>query len=110
MEKFPNLVSMEIDPPAPPEESEIATPAYPVYPCGMSVCFEEQQLEKLDVDTDDWEVGDVFRADVAFKITSKSENESTDGKRRRVEAQIIAMQGEEEEEAPAKRVVRSPYE
>lgn len=93
------MVSMECDAPEPIEVGgKPETPAYPLYPYGLSISMDEKVLDKLNVDFDDWEVGDVFLLKNLVKITSKSENESTDGKRCRVEMQIIAISGQIDDE------------
>lgn len=70
--------------------------AQPTYPWGLSGCLADDQLEKLGLELP--EVGDLLDARIMMKITSVSQNETTEGKRSRVEYQIIMMAVEDEDE------------
>ena len=70
----------------------------PVYPYGLSICLCGPELEKLNVDYSDWSVGDEFHLKALAKITSISEHETESGKNCRVELQIVALRGHDEEE------------
>lgn len=91
------MVSMEIEP---EERSETGimpeTCPQPLYPYGLTLCFNDQVLDKLKVDTSDWSVGDVFHLFAFARITSISENETTDGSKKRIELQITDLSGEDE--------------
>lgn len=99
MEKLSHMVSMECEPPEPIEAASegLSAPAMPIYPYGLAISLTQDELEKLDVDYSEWGVGDLFHLHAMAKITSISESESTDGKRCRVEMQIIALAGEDED-------------
>lgn len=71
----------------------------PRYPYGLSICIGHNELEKLGVDYSDWNVGDHFHLECLAKITSISENETEGGKNCRVELQIVALKGQDEEES-----------
>ena len=69
----------------------------PIYPYGLSICLTQNELEKLEVDYSDWQVGDLFHLMAMAKITSISEHETEGGKNCRVEMQIVALSGENED-------------
>jgi hypothetical protein len=69
----------------------------PMYPPGLAISFNQSVLDKLDVDHDDWEVGDIFPFHGLIRITSKTQNETTDGIKNRVELQITALGSEDED-------------
>lgn len=109
---FGKMVDMALEPPKAGEKSTMAYPcapesAQPIYPWGLSVSLGDEQLDKLDLDAD-CEVGDLLDARCMLKVTSVSQNETTEGKRRRVELQIVMMsvENEEEEKLPAPRKLR----
>jgi len=70
----------------------------PKYPYGLSISLDEKILEKINVDHEDWEVGDVFPVDVLLKVTGKNVNESAGGSSICISMQIVAIKGEEHEE------------
>lgn len=116
MEKLSHMVDMALT----PEEQEKRSTGMPMsvmgdapkYPYGLSICLTQDELEKLDVDFGDWEVGDVFHLHALTEITSISQNETTDGKNCRVELQITRLSGEPEDaenEESEKGMGRSPY-
>ena len=86
MQKLSNMISMEQEP-VDSEGGDMPKISRPLYPYGLSFCLENSELEKLDVDIEDWAVGDIFPLDIFAKLTSLSQNESTDGKRIRAEFQ-----------------------
>jgi hypothetical protein len=69
----------------------------PIYPYGLSICLTQSELDKLDVDYGDWQVGDLFHLMAMAKITSISKNSTTDGESCRVEMQIVSLSGENED-------------
>jgi hypothetical protein len=78
------------------------------YPYGLCISLCQDELEKLDVDHGDWEVGDMFHLHAFAKVTSISQSDTEDGgKNCRVELQITALgaesEDEENEEAEEKR-------
>lgn len=62
---------------------------YPVnvYPYGTSICLENAQLERLNLDEDP-EVGDMIEFTARGLVTSASQNQTDKGTKRRVEIQI----------------------
>ena len=79
------------------------------YPYGLSISLDQNTLAKLDVDHEDWQIGDIFDLRCMARVTSVSENETESGKCCRVELQIVMMGAEsesnetDEEEQPKKR-------
>lgn len=74
-----------------------------VYPYGMNICFGNEELEKVGLDTN-CEPGDSVHFQAIAKVTSVSKNETTEGPKSRVELTIthIAVDDiHEEVEAPA---------
>ena len=88
--------------------SDVQEVAKPAYPCGLSICFTQDELGKLDMDTD-VKVGDMVHLFCLAKVTAVSSNDTTDGPKQRVECQItnIAVHDEDDEneeaEAPLKK-------
>ena len=78
------LVSMER---TPPEIAEAANPTYniPKYSYGLSLCFDNETLEKLDLDTSDVEVGDLLHLICMAEVTSVSKQDTGDGEKCRIE-------------------------
>ena len=101
MAKLHPMVSMELD-----DESKLDAvmpmpmPDKPDYPWGLRISLTEEELEKLDLDHKDAQVGGVFHLHGLARITSVSVNKNTDGKEScRIEAQIedLAIESEDEE-------------
>lgn len=68
------------------------------YPYGLQITLSKDDLEKLNVDHSDWEIGDVFPLDILAKVVSKSVNESENGGNYcSVSLQITHIGAEEEE-------------
>lgn len=86
-----------------PEEMKEGMPmalsdsAMPVYPYGLSISLTQDELEKLDLESD-CEVGEVIHLVAMAKVTSKSESETTDEKKCRIELQIVMLGLEDEDE------------
>lgn len=77
-------------------------PSGPVYPYGLCICLTEEELEKLNLDGDLPEVGDLVHLMAMARVTSvsQSEQQTGDGEKRqcsRVELQIIALKAEDED-------------
>jgi len=70
----------------------------PKYPHGLSVTLDEKILEKLNVDSSEWQVGHKFPVDVIWEITGINKHESQENSSVRVDMQIIAIKPEEYEE------------
>jgi hypothetical protein len=73
-----------------------ATPSKPDYPWGLRISLTEKELEKLDLDCDECEDGDMVDLRAFAVVTSKS-TETHDGKRTcRIELQIQKLAVENE--------------
>lgn len=92
--------------------SSVGAPDQPVYPWGLSISLCDAELEKLGLDAE-CDVGDLLDARCMMRVTSVSQNETTDGKRCRIELQIIMMGVEDEEheaeEQPKRKFRPLPY-
>ena len=95
MRKLPSMVDMARTPVE--ITKDMAMPTMPVYPYGLCLRLEKDQLEKLGVDYDDWAVGDNFHLFCLAKITSIRKNETADGEDCCVEMQVTEIAGEDEE-------------
>lgn len=84
------MVSMER---TAPEMAEAASPSYsiPKYSYGLSICLDQDSLDKLDLDTSDVEVGDMLHMVCMVEVTSVSKNDTGDGEKCRVELQITHL-------------------
>ncbi len=70
----------------------------PKYPYGLCISLSHNELEKLGVDYEDWDVGDLFHLHAMARITSISRTETEGDACCRVEMQIVALAGENEDE------------
>lgn len=61
-----------------------------IYPYGLCISLNNDDLEKLDLDSD-CQVGDLIHMTSMAKVTSVSRNETSEGENCRIELQIIAM-------------------
>lgn len=95
----PKMIDMAMTPEQRQETAPVACGQEngPIYPWGLCLRFDNAVLEKLKVDISDWEVGDLFHLFCMAKVTSKSENDTTDGKKCCVELQIVAIGAESED-------------
>lgn len=66
------------------------------YPYGLCIRLTESEIDRLQVDHKDWEVGDIFDLRAMARVTSISENETEAGMRCGVELQIIMLGCESE--------------
>lgn len=87
---------------SPDEARDFAVPSFsdqPRYPYGLCISFTEKELEKLDLPFDEICVGDIVHMHCFAVVTSKSSNETQDGKsNQRVELQIEKIAAEDEAE------------
>ena len=96
VEKIPAMTDMKR---TPIEQVEAAMPQPSEYPYGLSICFDNETLEKLNLDGDDVEVGDFIHIHSLAKVTSVSCNESeATGKNRRIELCMCYISAEDEDE------------
>lgn len=68
------------------------------YPYGLCMSLCDEELEKLDVDYTDLQVGDIIDMRAMARVTSVSKNETEVGERIRVELQIVLLGIESESE------------
>ncbi len=81
------------------EEQKDAAMPYsntPLYDYGLSLCFNQETLDKLNLDTSDVEVGDLLDLRAMAKVTSVSKSDTGDGEKCRVEL-VLSMIGVENE-------------
>ena len=73
-----------------PEMADAAnpTPHIPLYDYGLNLCFNQETLDKLNLDTEDVEPGDKIHMIVMAQVTSVSKNDTGDGPQHRIELQI----------------------
>ena len=82
----------------------------PRYPYGLSISLCEKELEKLDIDYNDINQGDLVHLHAMAVVTSKSCQETQGGSTCRIELQITHMAGiedESDEDEEAEKVLRS---
>ncbi len=80
-------------------EEMLPSPAdIPDYPFGLSISLCQDELEKLNLETTDFEVGDLVHFHAMATVTSISSNANQTGNNCRIELQIIAMSAEDEDE------------
>lgn len=73
------------------EKEGLMSPSVPTYPYGLSICLTDDELAKLDLDSD-CEVGDLLHMVSMCKVTSISKNDTPEGSRCRIELQIIDIE------------------
>lgn len=103
MRHIPAMVDMRR---TPAEAAEAADPvaSAPLYPYGLCLCLCTDELQKLNLDDEDVEVGDFIHMHVLAKVTSVSKTDTeTAGPQCRVELQItnIAAESEDDENEEA---------
>jgi hypothetical protein len=85
---------------SPSEKAEAMMPSIvnePDYPYGLSVCFDNTTLEKLDLDTDDVEVGDFIHIHALAKVTCVSKNQINGESNSRIELIMTHISAEDED-------------
>lgn len=90
------MVSMER---SAPEMAEAANPIANIskYSYGLSLCFDQETLDKLNLDTSDVEVGDLIHLFAMAEVTSVSKQDTGAGEKCRVELQITHLSVEDED-------------
>jgi hypothetical protein len=76
----------------PPAISEM-----PDIPPGLCICLTEKELEKLGIETEDCDVGDMIHISGMCKLTSKRIEDTGDGVKMRFEMGFVFMAAEDEE-------------
>lgn len=94
MEKLPNMIDLKREPAL--DEDGNAYPGQNLYPYGLAICLNDEELQKLDLD-DDIEVGEIVHLHCLAKIISVSSNDTNDGIKKRVELQITHIAAEDED-------------
>ncbi len=104
MARTPEDVKEEVAKMSPSPIAEGGKPMVPTYPYGLCVSLDEESMEKLGLDGDLPEVGEMIHFCAMARVTSASmnEREGTDGTKetcRRVELQIthLGLESEEQE-------------
>lgn len=101
MKAMPNMVDMARSPVEKSAEAqEMLTSAVadiPTYPYGLNICFDNEVLEKLDMD-EDVQVGDYVHIHAFAKVTSVSERDINGQPDRRVELTMTHISAEDEDE------------
>lgn len=66
-----------------PEMAEASSPTYNAskYPWGLSIRFDQETLDKLDLDSSDVEPGDMLHMQCLAEVTSVSKHDSGDGEK-----------------------------
>lgn len=69
------------------------------YDYGLCLCFNQETLDKLSLETNDVEPGDFIHLFGMAEVTSVSKNDTGDGPRHRIELQLthLGIEGEDEE-------------
>ena len=97
--KIPAMVDMALDQ---EEKAEVSNPSPPKYPWGLSICLCQDELDKLNIDSEDVAIGDLLHMHSLAKVTSISSNETEDGGlKTSIQLQVIAISAEDEEEEDA---------
>lgn len=76
-----------------PEMAEASSPMFntPKYSYGLSICFGQEELDKLNLDTSDVEVGDLLHMQCFAEVTSISKNDTGDGEKCRIELTLTRI-------------------
>lgn len=82
------------------EDSVAVNPidAVPTYPYGLCISLCEDELDKLNLDTQDVGIGDMIHLFCMATVTSISKNDNQNGSSCRVELQITHISSESEDE------------
>ena len=67
------------------------------YPCGLTITFNNDTIEKLRLDHGDWEIGDVFDLRAMARVTGINENQTDQGDNCCITLQIVMMGCESED-------------
>lgn len=95
MKKLPPMIDMRR---SSSEDDGLAYSGGSDYPYGLSICLENQELEKLGLDPEECEVGDMLHIHGLAKVTSVSKNDRGDGGSYRVELTLTHIIDESEDE------------
>ena len=95
VDKIPAMVDMRLTPEE-TKEGAVDTPS--VYPYGLCISLCNDELEKLNLDTDDVEPGDMLHLHCLASVTSISKRDTGEGPDERVELQIQFISAESEDD------------
>ena len=95
MEKIPAMVSMEM---TQTEKEEYSKPSPPRYPYGLCISLCQDELEKLNLDDEELQVGDMIHIHSLARVTSVSSYDSESGSNKRVELVLAYISAEDEAE------------
>lgn len=92
---LPSMTDMSMDE---EELKEYESPSPPRYPYGLCISLCEDELEKLGLEDEDIEPGDMIHLQCMAKVTSVSSNSNQDGDHCRIELQITHIAAAEDED------------
>lgn len=92
-----SLVRTEEDKEREVEEMKPTVATIPDVPYGLRICLTQDELEKLDIDYSDCEVGDQIHIFGMAEVTSVSCSKSDSGENVRIELSITHMAVEDED-------------
>lgn len=80
------------------KDSSPLMPSENKYPYGLRITLTHEELEKLDVDHSDWEVGETFHIHALAKVVGKSADEREGGEPScSIQLQLTHLAGESED-------------
>lgn len=89
-----NMVDMSLDR---KEQEEIMSQSPLKYPYGLCISLCQDEIEKLDLEGSEVEVGDMLHMHCLAQVTSTSTNDFGDGPHSRIELQIKFIEVESED-------------
>ena len=113
MKHIPPMVDMAREPEDDDDPVAVTVPMkrshQPTYPYGLCITLETPELEKLDLDMADVDVGDTIHLFAFAKVTSKSSREMEGGEPCcRIELQITNIASENEDEENEEEYKKEP--
>jgi hypothetical protein len=98
MRVLPKMVDMAKSPAEQAESCMPCDPAtQPIYPYGLCLSLGQDELDKLGLEDEGVEVGDMLHLFALCKVTSISKNDTASGKTTRIELQITHIAEENED-------------
>lgn len=93
--RLPAMVSMELDQ---KETTEFEHPSPPKYPYGLCICLCQDELDKLNLDVNDVNIGDMIHLFCVAEVTSISRDERQgQAPSTRVQLQITNIAADDED-------------
>ncbi len=95
---FDHMVSMEKTPMEREQNSALAAPDEPLYPYGLSLTLNSEELEKLGLDCSDEEcqVGNYLHLHALAEVTGYHKSDTGNGEKHTLNIQITHLQIEDE--------------